>query len=259
MVNSIKKIATYVYSIYVLILFFLFIPLAVIFYLPLFCLPTNIRLRVIYRFNRIWVWLVSTLSAIRIKIRGADKVVRDQTYVFVINHCNFLDIAICGSCIQHPFKPLAKRGLFKIPGLGSLFAMAAIPVSRSSKESRIQSFDNMVKAIKEKTSVLLFPEGTRNRTDQPLKSFYDGCFRLAIAGQVPILPIVLLDVRTLQPVDSVKIYPGRVSINFLDPIPTQGMDSSQVAELKQTVFDLMEQFIRDNDKMFRSANSPTPG
>ncbi|MBW2700162.1 MAG: 1-acyl-sn-glycerol-3-phosphate acyltransferase [Deltaproteobacteria bacterium] len=251
MINGIKKIATVVYSAYVLLLFIAFIPLALVYYLLIFFFPTNTRLRLVYRFHRLWIFTVALLSFIRIKVRGAEKIIRDETYVFVVNHCNLFDTAIAGSCIQHPFKPLAKRELFKIPGLGWLFAMASVPVNRSSKESRKKSFDEMVKAIKGKTSILLFPEGTRNRTDKPLKSFYDGSFRLAIDCQVPVMPIVLLDVRALQPVDSLKMYPGKVSMNFLEPIPTQGMDSSHVEKLKQKVYAVMEKFILENDKMFR--------
>ena len=129
--------------------------------------------------------------------------------------------------------------------------MNSVPVDRSSKESRKESFERMVEKIKQKTSILIFPEGTRNRTKLPLKDFFDGGFRLAITSQVPIIPIVLLNIRKLQPVGTFLVAPGKVSLNFLDPIPTKGLTLKDVETLKQTVFETMQRFIVENDNFFK--------
>jgi len=44
----------------------------------------------------------------------------------------------------------------------------------------------MRQSMEKGISVFLCPEGTRNKTDQPLLDFKDGAFRLAIATQKPL-------------------------------------------------------------------------
>ncbi|MEZ4776038.1 MAG: lysophospholipid acyltransferase family protein [Bacteroidia bacterium] len=243
-----------VYSAYVILLFFVFTPLVLVYYILISPFPTNTRMRLVYKCHWVWMTIWAFMSGIKMEVQGKEKLVYDQTYVFLPNHSNLFDIVLAGSRIQHPFKPLAKRELWRIPFLGQLFAMAAIPVDRSSKESRAHSFELMVSAVKKGTSILIFPEGTRNRTAAPLKAFYDGGFRLAIAGQVPIMPVMLLNVRQLQPVGTFRVYPGRVSLHFLDPIPVTGLTENDVESLKKQVYDLMEKYILANDSWFIAQN-----
>ena len=208
-------------------------------------------MRLIFRGHKVWLFTWAFLSGITLETNGHDKIHREGTYVFILNHRNMFDMILAGSCIQHSFQPLVKKELFKIPLLGWLFAMASVPVNRSNAESRKQSFDLMMSRIKEKTSILIFPEGTRNRTPKPLKDFYDGGFRLAIANEVPIVPIILLNLSRLQPVDTFRVYPGTVSLNFLDLVETKGMTEEDVPALKKKVYDIMEAYILENDEDFK--------
>lgn len=243
-----------IYSAYVIVLFFVFTPVVLVYYLLILPFPTNTRMRLIYKCHWVWITIWAVLSGIHMEVKGKEKLIYDQTYVFLPNHSNLFDIVLAGSRIQHPFKPLAKRELLRIPFLGQLFALAAIPVDRSSKESRAHSFELMVSEVKKGTSILIFPEGTRNRTSAPLKEFYDGGFRLAIVGQVPIMPVMLLNVRQLQPVGTFWVSPGRVALHFLDPVPVTGLTEADVDHLKTQVYDLMEKYILANDDWFISQN-----
>ena len=67
-------------------------------------------------------------------------------------------------------------------------------------------------------SPLIFPEGTRNRTDKPLKEFYDGAFRIAIECQVPILPMVMLNIDAITPQNTNLIRPGKLYCHILHPV-----------------------------------------
>ena len=109
----------------------------------------------------------------------------------------------------------------------------------------------MVDRIKEGTSILIFAEGTRNRTPHPLKTFYAGGFRLAIETQVPILPIVLLDIYHQQPVDSFKVYPGIARMHLLPPISTEGMTEADVPMLQDKVHEMIWNYLIENDKDFQ--------
>jgi 1-acyl-sn-glycerol-3-phosphate acyltransferase len=67
-------------------------------------------------------------------------------------------------------------------------------ISRS-KECRKKSKEcSPIKSRSSKTNfIFIFPEGTFNETEKPLKDFYDGPFRLAIEMQTPIKPVLFID------------------------------------------------------------------
>jgi 1-acyl-sn-glycerol-3-phosphate acyltransferase len=98
----------------------------------------------------------------------------------------------------------------------------------------------MVKTIKEdKLPIFIYPEGTRNRTDEPLKEFYDGAFRLALETQVPIIAQTLIGAKKIyHPNHPLQMQPGLVHIYF-DKIDTTKYGKDEVKKLKDDVKQIM--------------------
>ncbi|MEM6802106.1 MAG: lysophospholipid acyltransferase family protein [Bacteroidota bacterium] len=249
--DFLKKSLRFIYSLYAFLVFFITGFVTLIYYILISPLPNNTRLRWVYAYNRIWFKTWGYLTGFIFDIRGESYINRKETYVLMANHVNILDIFTTASHIRLPFMPLAKKEVYKVPILGQLVGLNAIPVDRSSPESRKESMKRMVEKMMTGTSILIFPEGTRNRTGQPLKNFYDGGFRLAIEAQKPIIPILLLNTRTLQPVNSVFLQPGRIRMDFLEPIDTQGMSLDDLPALKARIRKLMYEHIVKEDKSFK--------
>ena len=44
----------------------------------------------------------------------------------------------------------------------------------------------MKEVLKKGMHMCIYPEGTRNRTNEPLKKFYDGAFKLAVETKQPL-------------------------------------------------------------------------
>ncbi|MEM8897055.1 MAG: lysophospholipid acyltransferase family protein [Bacteroidota bacterium] len=236
-----------IYGLYAVLCFFIFMPLILLIYVFLLFLPEQKRMMSIFYINRVWFKLWSVLTGIWMKIEGHDFIERNESYVILLTHNNLLDIPAAASCILHPFKPLVKKELMKIPLMGQLLSLTSIPVSRKSKESRKASFERMVSHINRGISVLIFPEGTRNRSEKPLKDFYDGGFKLAIRTQKPILPVVILGHRELQPVDTFRAKPGTLTFKIMEPINTVGMAAGDAETLKEKVHQLMLKTLLEED------------
>ena len=229
------------------------IPMA-IGYLLLKLVPYTKQIHGVYIINRIAIFLWSVVVGMRYKIKGLENIDKEQTYVVVVNHVNAADMMATAYGQRVPAKPLVKRELTLIPGLGQLFSLMCLPVDRSSKEARHASKVRMLSELKQGISVLIFPEGTRNRTKNPLIPFFDGAFELAIDAQVPILPVVLSNIRHINKVDTLLVQPGTMEITHLPPVNTKGMLPEQLEALKQTVYSKMESFLLENDSYFRKAN-----
>ncbi len=238
-----KKLLNSIYSVYVFGSYFFCLSLFLIAGILTAWLPTRSRFLFIYRFAHIVTNIWGFFTGVRLRREQVEKLDPQQTYVMVANHVNMLDIIMAGTLVIHPMYTLIKKEFFKVPVLGLVARMLTIPVDRSSPSSKKKSMDLMLQKLKAGFSVLVFPEGTRNRSGDTLMRFHDGAFSVAIASQLPILPIVLLNSRDLQPVNTFRAYPGTASLRFLDPIPTQGLQPKDLPALKQQVWDRMSQEI----------------
>jgi 1-acyl-sn-glycerol-3-phosphate acyltransferase len=158
-------------------------------FLPGLTLPFFFGLgKVGYFFLYIWSWVFSLLTRIRYEFYGREKIDRKKAYIYVSNHTSFLDLPGIRMLIPGQFRPLAKKELLKIPVFGWIARSATIIVDRSSSQSRKRSLDKLKAALLEGISILIFVEGTQNRSKDLLQPFHDGAFRIAVDTQQPLLP-----------------------------------------------------------------------
>lgn len=83
-------------------------------------------------------------------------------------------------------------------------------------------------------SIMLFPEGTRS-PDGKLQAFKDGAFSLAIAAQVPVLPVALHGTRECRPKGSLWFGEATAVVRVLEPISTSGLTEADVPALRDRV------------------------
>lgn len=190
---------------------------------------------------RWWSIFWSFLIGIRSKSYGWKPESTDTTSVIVVNHNSYLDTICSYIHIRSDFKTLAKKELQKAPLMGPIFLTSGIMVDRSSPKGRKASYDRMVAEVKNGVSVMVFPEGTQNRSDEPVREFYDGAFRLAVETGTPVIPSVIINSRQLMPqANFKKLRPGRIRQYFMDPIPTTGLKDKDIPALKEKVRKIME-------------------
>lgn len=155
-------------------------------------------------------------------------------YVAVANHESYADIFLI-SHFPWEMKWLSKDAVFRIPVMGWMMRMANdIPIRRGKRESVVSAMAGCRDRLAKRVSVMIFPEGTRAPTEEMLP-FKDGAFRLAIDGQIPILPIVVAGTRDCMAKHSFLFRRARAKARVLEPVPTAGMTLSDVAMLRERV------------------------
>ncbi|SEW53523.1 lysophospholipid acyltransferase family protein [Chitinophaga arvensicola] len=200
--------------------------------------------------GRIWMKVYMPLIGCPVRKKGMEYFAPGQTYVVVCNHNSLIDVPVTSAEIPGINKTLAKASMGKIPLFGVLYRIGGILVDRSSEASRKQSIIDMKHALSLGIHILLYPEGTRNRTDQPLKDFYDGAFALAIDTQTPLMPSLLFHTKKILPVGK-KFYawPHHIAFHFLPPLPTTGLTKDDLPAFKEKVFRLMwDYYLANNTK-----------
>lgn len=229
-----KAILQPFYILYVIIIFGLSL-LAVLPFYFVISLPKNARSRRrIWQLTRLWARLWLRLTGMWVRVEG--QVPLGNKFVVIANHISYIDPIVIYDVLPFYFRPLAKFEFSKIPLFGFVYAQIAFLVDRSSPAKRAKSMLQMQNALKHECSIFLYPEGTFNETSEPLKSFYDGAFRLAIEAQTDLLPIIFPDTNDRWNNSAWwKIWPGPNRAFVLPPVSAAGYSLAQLPELKELV------------------------
>jgi 1-acyl-sn-glycerol-3-phosphate acyltransferase len=165
----------------------------------------------------------------------------------VHNHISYLDAAIAVETLRQPFRALGKIEMKDFPVFGIIYRVFVVMVDRKNPENRARSIMELKSVLSQGISIMIFPEGTFNETSAPLKSFYDGAFRIAIETQTPILPVLFLDAyQRMHYRHMFTLNPGRSRSLFLEPVPVAGMTLTDVGALKEKVFRIMEENLMEH-------------
>ncbi|MCC5943775.1 MAG: 1-acyl-sn-glycerol-3-phosphate acyltransferase [Bernardetiaceae bacterium] len=230
-----QSIAQALYALWTLFNFFWLMALC----LPFIILPIMINEkkggRIAFYFMRFWGFMLLALSGIRVKSFNKNLVDRNEAQVFIANHNSYMDSPALTLAIPEQFRALGKQEILKMPMFGFIFKYIGVTVDRSSMRSRIESIIRIKQKLDKKINVLIFPEGTMNRSEAPLLPFHDGAFLLAIKAGKPIVPTVVLGTRRILPRGTWRMQPGRVDIIFSEPIKTEGLKPSDLPKLKAEV------------------------
>ena len=201
--------------------------------------PFDRRGHVIHRYARWWGWLILKANGVRVKVQGTEYLDDRRPCIYVCNHQGSFDIFSLLAYLRVPFRWLAKAELFKIPILGWAMRTAGyISLDRSAKKKAYQSMELAARKIKEGTSVVIFPEGSRS-LDGALQPFMNGGFTLAIKAGVPVCPVAIAGSWQIMPRTTLRIKKGNIGIIISEPIETKGLTMQDRRPLMQQAEDLI--------------------
>jgi 1-acyl-sn-glycerol-3-phosphate acyltransferase len=198
---------------------------------------------VLYRTGRMYRRLGYVLVRVnpnwKVEIIGETIENPRNPYVVVANHQSMGDIPVISN-LPWEMKWVGKEELFKTPIVGWHMKLAGdIPVNRKGVRRWEQVATKAGYYLDHKCSIMIFPEGTRTK-DGSVGRFADGAFALAVKHQVPILPLVVEGTFDCLPKNSWLFGKAEaMKVKVLTPIPTEGMTSRDVPELRERVHKLI--------------------
>jgi 1-acyl-sn-glycerol-3-phosphate acyltransferase len=197
------------------------------------------------RFSRVWMAVFLTGVGCPLRVKGKEKFKKGATYIVVCNHNSLIDVPVTSPYIPGGNKTIAKSSFAKTPLFGMMYRTGSVLVDRKSEASRRESFTKMKDVLDMGLHMCIYPEGTRNKTNEPLKPFHDGAFRLALVTGKAIVPAIIFNSRKIMPANKTFfLWPHPLSMHFLDPVAVQPGDTQE--SLKQRVFKTMWDYYMAN-------------
>jgi len=192
------------------------------------------------RFWARWIMLVPGLFISLEDRAGLEKVGKPRMYCS--NHSSYLDIVISYLILPDYFVFMGKAELLKVPLFSLFFSKGMdIAVERKSRIGSHQAFLRAGKEIDKGRSMFMFPEGGLS-SNGVLKGFKNGAFKLAIAKQIPIVPITFTNNwKLLQNGGFFKACgnPGIAGVIIHPVIPTKGYSETDLVYLLNKTRDVI--------------------
>jgi len=207
---------------------------AVLVLITAFVKDTSPLIEKIIRFwSRTWI----VMGGAKLTIEGQSHIDPNRSYVVVANHLSTLDIMAAFLAIRLPIRFLAKTELFRIPLFAQgMRAVGMVEVDREARGAVHATVNRQAKElIAKKRSLIIYPEGTRPRNGV-MKRFKKGAFTMAIAGQLPVLPMSVHGSYEAFPPGKPWVHGGPIHIIIDPPIETAGLGHSDTGDLRDQVY-----------------------
>ena len=190
---------------------------------------------------------------VRLRVVGIERI-PPGVCLFVANHTSALDAPAIVDAIPRRIAILLKESLFRWPIVGQAFRLAHfIPIQRTGRDSAIASLDKATVALRAGQSFLIYPEGTRSPNGR-LQKFKKGAAVMAINAGVPIVPVACSGAYRLMKKSSLVIRPGKILVEFLEPIDTSAFS----LETRDALNNLMHDALAAATTYLQEAGEPVP-
>ncbi len=170
------------------------------------------------RVARLWGRILLWISFTPVQVEGLEYIQPGQSYVYAANHRSNFDIFVLLSVLPGQFVWVAKESLFRIPIFGQAISrIGCTALDRSNLQKAIRSLNEAAARVRDGTSTIIFPEGTRAITPE-LMPFKKGVFIMALKAGQPIVPVSISGTRFIQPRNAFRIRPGPIKVVISPPI-----------------------------------------
>jgi 1-acyl-sn-glycerol-3-phosphate acyltransferase len=201
-----------------------------------------------HRIPLIWSRALLLMTGVRVETTF-EAPLPDGPVVLASNHQGICDIPalFVGLGRDRPFVYVAKKQVFAYPFIGwFLKAAGYVGVDRGNHAAALQNLEKAGERIREGTSIMVFPEGTRSH-DEAILPFKKRAFHVAMRAGVPIVPIALEGSLQVSPKRRWYVCPNTVHIRAGVAYPLSGMTDGDrervVAEVRTRVSELHRQLV----------------
>jgi 1-acyl-sn-glycerol-3-phosphate acyltransferase len=143
--------------------------------------------------------------------------------ILASNHLSFADSIFLPLMIDRPMVFLAKSDYFTGRGLKGwatrMFfkGTGQLPIDRTGGKASEASLNTGLRVLGRDELLGIYPEGTRS-PDGKLYRGRTGIARMALEARVPVIPVVMVDTDTIQPIGRRIPRIGRVGIVIGEPL-----------------------------------------
>lgn len=204
----------------------------------------------LYKIARLFFAIIAK-TLFRFVSYGKENIPKKSGILIATNHKSYLDPVIIGIGAKRPVRYLARKTLFGNPIFGRLIlSVGAIPIQRDGFSR--EGMGNAISIIKSGQALALFPEGTRNASDEFLEG-KPGVGMVALKSMAIVVPGFIKGSDKILPRGAKFLRRGQISIRFGPPVNVDDLRQGEYTKEKyiEAVRRIMEGIgkIREEEKI----------
>lgn len=202
-----------------------------------------------YKLDYLWATFYFPLSFFQTQIVFEGEKPGNGPVIYCANHFSTMDIPSM-SLLPKQACYVGKESITKLPLFGYMFKTLHITINRSSFKDRGRAYKKFKEAINQGKSLFIFPEGGISSLQIPEQSNYkDGAFKLAIACNVPIVPVSIPYNWNVLPDGDWLIKKNKIKLIVHNPIETTHLSDIDVKMLKTKVRAIIQESINKENEI----------
>lgn len=193
---------------------------------------------------------VLKITGVKAIVLGEENVPLDTAVLYVGNHRSFFDILLTYTRVPRPTGYISKQEMEKWPLLNTWMRyLHCLFLNRDNIKEGLKVILTAVDKVKSGISMCIFPEGTRNKTPDTFLPFHEGSFKIAEKGNVPIVPITIVNSSAIFEDQFPRIRKATVIIEYGKPIYMQELDKETRRHVGSYVREIISETYFKNKKL----------
>ena len=195
-------------------------------------------------------WLVWHIG-FRIRVEGRENLKKVQTkgYILAPTHVSAIDpVFIVVTRWGRRMVVFAKKELFEINAFLTWFFRCCGGVCVRGTKDEMAVISQTVEACKQGRTLLIFPEGTRGKTESELElgEFHNGSFKMAMKTGCPIIPLSISGSREILESHFPKIRGTHVTVTYGKPIIPGELTKEEKKEIGNYTKNILLEQLKEN-------------
>ena len=170
-------------------------------------------------------YVIAFLSGCHVTVKGMENVPKDEAVLYIGNHRSYFDVVLTYARCPGLTSYMAKKEVARVPLLSTWMRfLHCLFLDRKDIKQGLKTILAAIDKVKNGISICIFPEGTRNKTKDTFLPFHEGSFKIAEKGNVPIIPMTIVNSAAIFEDHFPKIKKATVVIEYGKPIYMKDLD-----------------------------------
>ncbi len=191
--------------------------------------------------------VVLFICGTKVTVIGEENVPKDQAVLYIGNHKSYFDIIITYARCPHLTGYIAKSDMKNVPLLRIwMRRLHCLFIDRENVKEALKTILAAIDNVKNGISMCIFPEGTRNKTEEQMLPFKEGSFKIAEKTGCPIIPMAITNSADVLEDHMPRVKKTHVIVEYGKPIYPNELDKEQKKKLGAYCQNIIKEMLDKN-------------